>query len=191
MTSPIDPIRNAALDSCPFCKREPAITQRAAGDREGFACFIACMCGGYSARAHQYGYGLTPEEALSEATTRWNTRALPVSAGEPVGYVSPRTMAALKTPEGSGPVVSCPGYDTVIPVYAAPQPVAWDASHNRSHPQVEKRAREIYDKLLGAADYPWIDGGNSIIQDKCRDQARSELRAATPSFETNDGGGNG
>lgn len=76
----------------------------------------------------------------------------------------------------------------VEPLFAAPQPVAWDASHNRSHPQVEKRAREIYDKLLGAADYPWIDGGNSIIQDKCRDQARSELRAATPSFENSDGG---
>lgn len=43
------------------------------------------------------------------------------TAMAPIGYISPRTLQALGTAEGAGPVVACAGYDTTIPVYAADQ----------------------------------------------------------------------
>lgn len=44
-------------------------------DRGKEMAFISCMCGGYSACAHQYGAGETTVEATTEAIKRWNTRA--------------------------------------------------------------------------------------------------------------------
>jgi Lar family restriction alleviation protein len=71
------PDDRAELLPCPFCGRTPKMSSRAAAEGEFYGhddpsktlTFISCMCGGYSARAHQYG----PSEA--EAIARWNTRA--------------------------------------------------------------------------------------------------------------------
>jgi hypothetical protein len=51
--------------------------------------------------------------------------AAPSSAGtaEPVGYVSPITLQALRElAEGTGFIVAAPAYDTLIPVYTHPAP---------------------------------------------------------------------
>ena len=60
------------LHPCPFCGRAPIHSSRGASPSEssttGEMHFIACHCGGYSARAHQYGY------SFDEAAGRWNTR---------------------------------------------------------------------------------------------------------------------
>jgi Lar family restriction alleviation protein len=81
---------DADLLPCPFCGRQPKVTSRAAAQGEsdrtwsGMLWFIACMCGGYSARAHQYG----PTEA--EAIAAWNTRAaLAQRAGEGESWECP------------------------------------------------------------------------------------------------------
>ncbi len=70
---------NVALAPCPFCGATPEITERAAteAERHAFMCFIACMCGGYSARAHQYGGGETKFEAQETASIAWNRRVAP------------------------------------------------------------------------------------------------------------------
>jgi hypothetical protein len=38
-------------------------------------CFIACYCGGFSARAHQSGDGATPSEARERTEGKWNQRS--------------------------------------------------------------------------------------------------------------------
>ena len=57
---------------CPFCGREPQHTSRGASPIEssttGEMHFIACHCGGYAARAHQWGY------SYQEAARAWNCR---------------------------------------------------------------------------------------------------------------------
>lgn len=65
------------LKPCPFCGRAPRESDRAASDLEGgrWVAFIACMCGGYSARAHQGATGVTAEEAKAVVAQKWNTRA--------------------------------------------------------------------------------------------------------------------
>ena len=41
---------------------------------------------------------------------------------------------------------------------------------------VEARAKEIYESWVGLDGYvPWVDGGNSLQQDRARRQAYSEL----------------
>lgn len=48
--------------------------------------------------------------------------------GEVIGYVSPATLKALNEPNGAGAIVAAAGYDTLIPVYAAPPgstPAGW------------------------------------------------------------------
>ncbi|WP_379069183.1 Lar family restriction alleviation protein [Mesorhizobium sp. UC22_110] len=82
MISPIagtDRDETANVAPCPFCGGGPTITERAAteAERHSFMCFIACMCGGYSARAHQYGGGETKAEAREIVSTAWNRRAAP------------------------------------------------------------------------------------------------------------------
>lgn len=63
---------------CPFCGRQPNVMTRAQGhadkDDRPWVSFISCMCGGYSARAHQYGTGMTPELSVEVASGKWNTR---------------------------------------------------------------------------------------------------------------------
>lgn len=60
---------------CPFCRREPRYTVRAATESErsttGEMHFAACMCGGYSARAHQFAY------SKAELLEKWNRREPP------------------------------------------------------------------------------------------------------------------
>jgi hypothetical protein len=50
-------------------------------------------------------------------------------AQQPIGYISPKTLEFLtETACGTGPVVACAGYDTIIPVYtAARTPAGCDA----------------------------------------------------------------
>lgn len=58
---------------CPFCGGEPTRTDRAEDRRyspTGHAWFIACMCGGYSARAHQHGH------TEAEVIEKWNRRSV-------------------------------------------------------------------------------------------------------------------
>lgn len=94
MTEPANPTPEA-LAPCPFCGREVCLVGRASGPSEGnvvskFACFIACHCGGYSARAHQSGFGQTPEEAKAKAIAAWNTRAA-------APHVSREAVRSLRT----------------------------------------------------------------------------------------------
>lgn len=57
---------------CPFCGRDPISSYRATAsyDRSGTGQihFLSCMCGGFSARAHQYG------DTYEEVLAKWNTR---------------------------------------------------------------------------------------------------------------------
>lgn len=60
------------LKPCPFCGGQPRYTERECTPSErsptGRIYFLACMCGGHSARAHQFGYS---REEVAEA---WNRR---------------------------------------------------------------------------------------------------------------------
>jgi len=60
------------LKPCPFCGSAPEQSERADNNTStGRAHFIACMCGGYSANAHQFG------ETKEEVASNWNRRAAP------------------------------------------------------------------------------------------------------------------
>lgn len=65
------------LKPCPFCGRKPSMSGRAQDPRDGapWISFVACYCGGYSARAHQFATGQTQEQSLADAVKAWNTRA--------------------------------------------------------------------------------------------------------------------
>lgn len=81
---------------CPFCGEEPNITERpnAAYESTRFSCFISCMCGGYSACAHKFAIGDTPEETRSKAIAKWNTRpALAQPARAPTGVTPAMQLA--------------------------------------------------------------------------------------------------
>jgi len=69
--------RKVGLLGCPFCGRQPKVAGRESGpgDAEGYLCFISCRCGGYAARALQFGKGDDPTQAESIAAEAWNTRA--------------------------------------------------------------------------------------------------------------------
>lgn len=61
-----------ALLPCPFCGSAPQTTSRASdvtATRKMY--FVACMCGGHSAKAHQYG------ESFEDVASKWNRRARP------------------------------------------------------------------------------------------------------------------
>jgi Lar family restriction alleviation protein len=73
------------LRPCPFCGEAPEVSDRASNDTAtGHVWFIVCMCGGYSAHAHQHG------DTQESATTAWNRRAAlaaqPAPAAVPPGY---------------------------------------------------------------------------------------------------------
>ena len=58
------------LKPCPFCGKAPEESERADKNTcTGRAYFVACMCGGYSANAHQFG------ETKEEVVSKWNRRA--------------------------------------------------------------------------------------------------------------------
>ena len=58
------------LKPCPFCGKAPEESERADNNTcTGRAYFVACMCGGYSANAHQFG------ETKEEVVSKWNRRA--------------------------------------------------------------------------------------------------------------------
>lgn len=60
------------LKPCPFCGRAPSYTSRKSlreDSHTGELHFIACFCGGNSARAHQFG------ESYEAVREKWNTRA--------------------------------------------------------------------------------------------------------------------
>jgi hypothetical protein len=60
---------------------------------------------------------------------------------------------------------------------AKPEPIAWNAPHNRSYEPVETRAKAIYDAFSGPENKPaWTPGGNSNRQDHARMIARRQLR---------------
>jgi Lar family restriction alleviation protein len=68
---------SAELLPCPFCGGTPTEAERAdLHTSTGHIYFIACMCGGYSATAHQFG------ETRAEAIAAWNRRA-PVTDDQP------------------------------------------------------------------------------------------------------------
>jgi len=73
------------LKDCPFCGREPEQSERADNNTiTGRAYFIACMCGGYSANAHQFG------ETKEQVTRKWNCRPIaPVASAAPSGELPP------------------------------------------------------------------------------------------------------
>ncbi len=55
---------------CPFCGGAPQVSDRASNNTPtGHVWFIVCMCGGYSAHAHQDG------DTQDEAIAAWNCRA--------------------------------------------------------------------------------------------------------------------
>ena len=72
---------------CPFCGRQPRHTQRDCSPSELDSHersagkeihFVACMCGGYSARAHQFGY------SFDDVAAAWNRRSpAPIPDPEP------------------------------------------------------------------------------------------------------------
>jgi Lar family restriction alleviation protein len=62
---------------CPFCGQPPTVSERADDHSPTkHVWFIACYCGGYSARAHQFGH--SPDEV----TDKWNARSV-LSASAP------------------------------------------------------------------------------------------------------------
>jgi Lar family restriction alleviation protein len=70
------------IKPCPFCGDQPDVRERAGMDKGTYVCVISCMCGGYSALAHQYGVGLNPEYARVNALIAWNRRA-PLAEAQP------------------------------------------------------------------------------------------------------------
>lgn len=48
---------------------------------------------------------------------------------------------------------------------------------------IEAKAREIYEAHPEAGKYPWVPGGNSLMQDEARVKARQALADATPGVE--------
>jgi len=64
-----------------------------------------------------------------------------------------------------------------------PDPVPWDANHNRSYEPVETLAKVIYDGFVydgpaGTKKPAWTPGGNGFKQDEARSLAREHLRQA-------------
>ena len=70
-------LKKNGMLGCPFCGRAPEVTLRPGTDREGrgYVCFVSCMCGGYSARAHQFGQGDDEDQAKIRSVAAWNSRA--------------------------------------------------------------------------------------------------------------------
>jgi Lar family restriction alleviation protein len=87
----INPESQAELAPCPFCGRKPEESERADNvTSTGKACFIACMCGGYSANAHQFG------ETREEVVRKWNRRAAQTPVVAP-SDMHPKQESAYKS----------------------------------------------------------------------------------------------
>jgi len=73
--------------NCPFCGEQPQVTERAGSSSEShpYLCFVTCTCGGYSARAHQYGGGRERAQARRLAIAAWNRRAPSPDRGTEAG----------------------------------------------------------------------------------------------------------
>lgn len=82
VASPGPGVDENGLLPCPFCQRVPKLLERAStiSEREKFKAFVSCMCGGYSARAHQSGSGMTQTAATAVAIAAWNRRPSPAAA---------------------------------------------------------------------------------------------------------------
>ena len=76
-----------------------------------------------------------------------------------------------------GPLVRYQDHAEQVKLYASqPAPVAVVLPPPGPDPQVEARAKEIYEGWSYNPGFiPWVDGGNSSMQDKARDRARREL----------------
>lgn len=59
--------------------------------------------------------------------------------------------------------------------WAIPKPKPRPALAIVANNVLEQRAREIYRMLDGASDHPWVEGGNSFMQDEARRLARLNL----------------
>lgn len=66
---------HASLLGCPFCGRPPRGATRPSTGDQPWVSFIYCHCGGYSARAHQFGEGETPDLSVAAVVEKWNRRA--------------------------------------------------------------------------------------------------------------------
>lgn len=66
----------SGLLPCPFCGGKPSHSSRPDNiDGTEFFAFVACFCGGVSARAHQGARRPTQDEAEAAVTEAWNRRA--------------------------------------------------------------------------------------------------------------------
>lgn len=99
--NPITPTANTEeiveneLLNCPFCGGIPLRSERASNETStGAIHFIACYCGGHSARAHVYG------ESEVEALKRWNTRHPIVTAN--TKEIAEREIRNWRLPDASG-----------------------------------------------------------------------------------------
>lgn len=50
-------------------------------------------------------------------------------------------------------------------------------------PEVEKLAKEIYAKYIGAHEHPWVEGGCSLRQEDARFEALKQIEAEQPADE--------
>lgn len=122
---------------CPFCGGEARLLERpnnAANDE--FFCAVSCMCGGYSAKAHQFATSATADTAKAEAIAAWNRRTPPTPATEE------------------------PAFNDHGCIYCRAQGSDCEGPHKFATEEREAVARALYEAVNGSPTcYRWDDSG--------------------------------
>ena len=85
---------------CPFCGEQPKTTERPDNiDGTQFFFAVGCYCGTYSASAHKMAVRNTPEQAMSDAISAWNTRAAIERQSVPAGWYITKAEAVADAEE--------------------------------------------------------------------------------------------
>jgi hypothetical protein len=152
---------------CLHCNKLESTTASASGEKR-FCSVCGVVEGGYHQGECTYIGVVTQAECRTTASSRDAAFLAELDWCITNGVASPgmRTHAALVKARA---VVANSGASH-----------ASNAGEDTALDAVEEKAKEIYAKFPGSGSHPWIEGGNSLMQDRARDLARAAIASSAP-----------